>query len=158
MTVAYSEVPTRFVEIDTWELHSMTDLAALRSDLHRTLTGRSMPPDRRLDTLAERLVLVASELATNGLRHGTPPVSVRLLRDGPDIVVDVVDHSPDAAPRIAAQRAPGAGGFGLVLARRAARDVGWFRTSAREKHVWARFDGPTPHAGATARRAFALMR
>ncbi|MBD8079423.1 ATP-binding protein [Cellulosimicrobium arenosum] len=156
MTVAYAEVPHRFVEIASWDLRAMTQLTQLRADLHRTLTANPMPQDHRLDSVPERLVLVASELATNALRHGNPPIRVRLLSDGREIAVDVIDHSPEQAPVVAGRRAPGAGGFGLVLACRAARDVGWFRSGVGEKHVWARFDVPAYRTGASARSALTL--
>ncbi|MCB7135338.1 ATP-binding protein [Cellulosimicrobium marinum] len=157
MTIARIPVPPRFVEIGSWPLLSMADLAPLRADLHRMLTGTPCPPDRPLDAPQERIVLVASELATNALRHSAPPARVLLLSDGREIVVDVVDHSPDASPRLAPGRPPGAGGFGLQLARRTAQEVGWFSTLAGEKHVWARFAVPVFRAGATTRSAFALQ-
>ena len=116
-----AEVPVRFVEIGSWRLETLGDLAELRAGLHHTLTGTPLPPDRHLDAAPERIVLVASELATNALRHGMPPARLRLLSDGREFVVDVVDHSPDDPPVIGGHRPPGAGGFGLLLARRAAR-------------------------------------
>jgi signal transduction histidine kinase len=152
VSIALADVPPAFVEIGAWELTRLDDLARLREGLHRMLTGAPLPPDRHLDATPERIVLVASELATNALRHGLPPTRVRLLSDGRELVVDVVDHSPDA-PTIAARRPPGAGGFGLVLARRAASSVAWYRSGAGEKHVWARFDVPVFRAGASARSA-----
>jgi len=157
MSISRSEIPERFVEIAAWRLGTMGDLAMLRADLHRTLTGAPLPPDRHLEAAPERIVLVASELATNALRHGLPPAHVRLLSDGRQFVVDVVDHSPERPPVVAAQRPPGAGGFGLQLARRASREVGWFGTPTGEKHVWARFDVPVFRAGAAVRSALALQ-
>jgi len=153
MSVVLAAVPPGFVEIASWPLGDLSDLAPLRDGLHRTLTGGAAPPDRHLDAVVERVVLVASELATNALRHGLPPTSVHLLSDGRDFVVDVVDRSPGTAPVVARHRPPGAGGFGLMLARRAASAVGWYRSGAGEKHVWARFDVPVQRAGAGARSA-----
>jgi hypothetical protein len=152
VTVAHATVPPGFVEIGAWPLHGLGDLATLREGLHRMLTGGPLPADRALEATPERVVLVASELATNALRHGLPPTVVRLLSDGRELVVDVVDHSPEV-PVVAGRRSPGAGGFGLVLAQRAATAVGWFRAGTGEKHVWARFDVPVFRAGASVRSA-----
>lgn len=157
MTIDRAVIPDRFVEIGSWRLATMSDLAELRSALHRVLTGAPLPPDRHLEAVPERVVLVASELATNALRHGRPPSRLRLLSDGREFVVDVVDHSPERPPVIDADRAPGDGGFGLQLARRTAREVGWFGTTTGEKHVWARFVVPLFRAGASARSALALL-
>lgn len=153
MSINHATVPHGFVEIGTWRLDGLDDLARLRRGLHRMLTGAPPPPDRHLDAPPERIVLVASELATNALRHGLPPTRVRLLSDGRALVVDVVDHFPDAAPVVARRRTPGEGGFGLVLARRAATAVGWYRSGTGEKHVWARFDVPVFRGGANVRSA-----
>ena len=152
MSVEHAAVPVGFVEIGSWPLRGLGDLATLREGLHRLLTGGPLPPDRALEATPERVVLVASELATNALRHGLPPTRVRLLSDGRELVVDVVDHSPDA-PVVAGRRPACAGGFGLVLAQRASTAVGWCRTGTGEKHVWARFDVPVFRAGASVRSA-----
>jgi anti-sigma regulatory factor (Ser/Thr protein kinase) len=157
VSIAAADVPVRFVEIGSWRLATLADLGDLRGHVHRTLTGAPLPPDRHLDAAPERIVLVASELATNALRHGRPPALVRLLSDGREFVVDVVDHSPERPPVIDPHRPPGAGGFGLQLARRAAREVGWFTTATGEKHVWARFEVPLFRAGTGARSALALL-
>ena len=82
------------------------------------------------------LVLVASELATNGIKHGRPPTIVELRQDGQDFLLTVADHDLGSEPRIAGERPPGEGGFGLQIARRLARDVGWYRTDT-VKVIWA---------------------
>jgi two-component sensor histidine kinase len=89
------------------------------------------------------MVLVASELATNALRHGTPPTAVRLLRRRDTYLLDVADKDVDAQPYVAAGRPPGHGGFGLQIARRIAVDVGWY-TAGATKHVWATFPAQSP--------------
>jgi anti-sigma regulatory factor (Ser/Thr protein kinase) len=128
--------PATLTEVARWTIRSVDDLSSVRSYLLTALrdtTGEGEGPE------LERIVLVASELATNALRHGSPPFAVRLLCDEGVATVDVVDHRPDVPPVIAAHRAPGAGGFGLKLARRAASELGWFRDDNDEKHVWALF-------------------
>ncbi|WP_159791880.1 ATP-binding protein [Puerhibacterium puerhi] len=128
--------PATLTEVARWTIRSVDDLSSVRSYLLTALrdaTGEDDGPE------LERIVLVASELATNALRHGSPPFAVRLLCDEGTATVDVVDHRPDVPPVIATHREPGAGGFGLKLARRAASELGWFRDGNDEKHVWARF-------------------
>jgi anti-sigma regulatory factor (Ser/Thr protein kinase) len=128
--------PATLTEVARWTIRSVDDLSSVRSHLLAALsgaTGEGEGPE------LERIVLVASELATNALRHGSPPFAVRLLCDEGTATVDVVDHRPDVPPVIATPREPGAGGFGLKLARRAASELGWFRDGNDEKHVWARF-------------------
>jgi serine/threonine-protein kinase RsbW len=88
-----------------------------------------------------KMVLVATELATNALRHGLPPTVVRLFRVGDEFIIDVADHDPTILPEYADARPPGAGGLGLRLAREFALDIGWF-VDDETKHVWARFPVP----------------
>lgn len=136
MTLVELAPPATLTEVARWTIRSVDDLSGVRSHLLSVLedcTGEGEGPE------LERIVLVASELATNALRHGSPPFAVRLLCDEGTATVDVVDHRPDVPPVIATPRAPGAGGFGLRLARRAASELGWFRDGNDEKHVWARF-------------------
>jgi anti-sigma regulatory factor (Ser/Thr protein kinase) len=86
------------------------------------------------------MAVVATELATNALRHGLPPTEVRLLRDHDRLIIDVADHDMAAAPVLDEDRPLGAGGLGLQLAREFAVDVGWY-LSDLTKHVWAGFPG-----------------
>ncbi|PZR52629.1 ATP-binding protein [Xylanimonas oleitrophica] len=151
MTLAEALPPPELTEVARWTIRSVDDLAMVRAALQAALQDPVEAPAGGsggttavvLGTVAQaeiqRIVLVASELATNALRHGSPPFSVRLLRDESSATVDVVDHRPDVPPVLAARRAPGAGGFGLQLARRVSREVGWFRSGDDEKHVWACF-------------------
>ncbi|WP_205687407.1 ATP-binding protein [Cellulomonas endophytica] len=141
-----AQLPDSFVEVERWTIEATEDLARLRAALHRALTGADLPPRRGIGEVPEKAVLVASELATNALRHGRPPTLVRLLSDGRRFAVDVVDQAPHAEPRIAGDRAPGEGGFGLILAQRVSQGVGWYREGDRAKHVWALFEA-SPAAG-----------
>ncbi|MFF0380791.1 ATP-binding protein [Actinoplanes missouriensis] len=90
------------------------------------------------DDVAERIAVVATELATNALRHGRPPVEVRLSRVGERLVLDASDHDLRAEPQFDVERPLGQGGLGLLLARTFAIEVGWYRDAAA-KHVWASF-------------------
>ncbi|MBB2925513.1 two-component sensor histidine kinase [Cellulomonas cellasea] len=82
------------------------------------------------------MVLVASELATNALRHGTPPTTVALHQCEDRFLLTVADHDPTTRPYLAGRRTPGAGGFGLQIATMLALDLGWYRTETT-KVVWA---------------------
>lgn len=138
MTLVELAPPATLTEVARWTIRSVDDLSGVRSHLLTRLQDR-LPQGENAAAELERIVLVASELATNALRHGSPPFAVRLLCEEGAATVDVVDHRPDVPPVIASHRAPGAGGFGLKLARRAANQLAWFRAGDDEKHVWARF-------------------
>lgn len=125
-------------EIRHWVLDTPKQLKDLRANLHEALTGRPLPTGASLEEIPEKVVLVATELATNALRHGMPPTIVRLCRTPDRYVLDVVDHDPTAVPVYAEERPTGAGGLGLQLARRLALDLGWYVADGT-KHVWAQF-------------------
>jgi anti-sigma regulatory factor (Ser/Thr protein kinase) len=136
VTIETHAAPSSFREIATWDLADLDDLAVVRANLRELLAE-----DARTGAVSDldRLLIVASELATNALRHGGPPARLRLLVDGTGYLVDAVDHAADVKPSLATGRGPGQGGFGLVLVKRLAQDVGSYVTG-RDKHVWARFD------------------
>ncbi|ADG76426.1 putative anti-sigma regulatory factor, serine/threonine protein kinase [Cellulomonas flavigena DSM 20109] len=120
-----------------WVLDTVAELAAFRWQLREEINARSgLPAVEALGTVAHDLVLVASELATNGIRHGRPPTIVELRQDGDEFLLTVADHDLGTEPRLAGERPPGEGGFGLQIARRLARDVGWYRTDS-VKVIWA---------------------
>jgi anti-sigma regulatory factor (Ser/Thr protein kinase) len=125
-------------EIARWTLDQPPELAAVRTALHRVLRDRLPGSTDDLEDLAERLVIVATELAGNALRHARPPTVVVLLRADGHLIVDVIDSEPGSGPAVDSQRRPGEGGLGLPLAEHLAEDVGWF-TAGRRKHVWAQF-------------------
>jgi serine/threonine-protein kinase RsbW len=126
-----------FREVEQWRLSDLDELTTLRRELQARLDpAGASAGSRSLDDTAEKMVLVASELATNALRHGLPPTIVRLLRHEATWLLDVADHDLESAPAVDGARAPGAGGLGLKIARQLALDVGWYVTD-RSKHVWA---------------------
>src|SRR5919112_3741475 len=75
-------------EVHTWVLDSPRQLRALRASLHEALTGDAALSGV-LDDVPEKMVLVATELATNELRHGRLPTTVRLHRTNDHYVIDV---------------------------------------------------------------------
>lgn len=75
------------------------------------------------DAVVDDLLLSLNEIVTNGLRHGTPPVSVRLWLTEDEVVCTVTDRGPGIADPLAGYLPGGGealpeGRFGLWLARR----------------------------------------
>lgn len=123
-----ADAPLAREPVATWALGSTADLRLLRRALHDALhTSRQV---------TGQVVLAASELATNALRHGVPPVAVVLARVDGGYLLDVADGSVDAVPTYSTYRPAGEGGFGLYLVGRLADEVGWYVAGDR-KHVWA---------------------
>ncbi len=127
-----------FVALRRWVLDSAAQLRTLRGDLREQIAASSSSAVEPLGDVPEKVVLVASELATNALAHGRPPTQVRLSQDGRTFLLEVSDGALDRHPFLAEGRAPGDGGFGLQIARRLSLDVGWYADGAG-KHVWATF-------------------
>ena len=119
-------------------LDSFAELHELRTELQDALTAQAdqVTAAQPLSTLAQHLVLVASELATNAIRHGRPPTIVELHQHEARFLLTVADHDLSSEPRLAGDRPPGQGGFGLQIARRLSADVAWYRTETT-KVVWA---------------------
>ncbi|MDO8147789.1 ATP-binding protein [Isoptericola sp. b515] len=134
--------PEDFAEIARWILTEVDEVAAMRAGLQERL-GEGGP--ETAESTAEKLVLIASELATNAVRHGLPPTVVRLLGDGQVWLLDVADHDLSTPPRLAGDRDPGHGGLGLMIARRLSLAVGWYTTD-QSKHVWATVGRTSPEA------------
>ncbi|MEU8815474.1 ATP-binding protein [Actinoplanes sp. NPDC048796] len=124
-------------ELRCWKLDEFGELRGLRAALREAI---ARVPAAAQDDLTDKVAVVATELATNALRHGLPPTEVRLLRQEDRLIIDVADHDLEAEPRVAEGRPLGAGGLGLQLARTFAIDVGWY-TTGDAKHVWASFPG-----------------
>ncbi|WP_186814906.1 ATP-binding protein [Cellulomonas terrae] len=124
----------------------MSELHAVRGEVRDEVThGARGGGDPQLDQVADDAALIATELVTNAIRHGRPPVLVLLLRDDARFLLSVGDRARGSAPRLAGTRPAGKGGFGLHIVRRLSRDLGWFRTGAA-KVVWAEV-GPARFTG-----------
>jgi serine/threonine-protein kinase RsbW len=123
-------------ELARWTLAGALELQVLRAALQQAVNDQPAAADPM--DLAERLTIVATELAGNALRHGHPPTVVVLQRANEELVVAVLDNDPGSAPAVDGDRAVGEGGLGLVLAQRLALDVGWYPTDTG-KGVWATF-------------------
>jgi two-component sensor histidine kinase len=126
-----------------WEGAPQTaaDLTRLRRELHAAV-GRL--PEQDGDGL-DQLLLVFEELASNGLRHGRPPVRVLLATVPTGWLIDVSDAAADRPPVPAIGRDAAAGGMGLPLVARLAAAHGW-TVHGERKHVWARING-VPRSG-----------
>ncbi|RBY91013.1 ATP-binding protein [Blastococcus sp. TF02A-30] len=130
-------LPTGFTELWCQQLSSLAELAGLRARLRAALTGHETVEHPEREHWSERLVLVADELASNGLRHGGAPVAAALSRGPGRWLIAVSDTSPDVPPTPAQGRDPGKGGFGLYLVADLAEAHGWARTARGEKTAWA---------------------
>src|SRR4051794_7280340 len=94
MSSLSSSAPPTMTEIQRGGLDSPVQLRIFRASLYGALTGGVPPADAALDGVPEKLLGVATGLATNALRHGLPPTIVRLGHSGGYFVLDVADHDP----------------------------------------------------------------
>lgn len=85
-------------------------------------------------------VLVASELVTNAVDHGRPPVRLRVVRTDAAAVIEVTDAG-HGTPEPRSAGAHEARGRGLSLVASLARDWGWEDT-ADGVRVWALLPRP----------------
>ncbi|MGC5016981.1 ATP-binding protein [Micromonospora sp. DT47] len=131
-----SPPPPQATELRRWELAEPAHLRALRASLHEELTGAAPVAGEKLAEVPELVVLVATELATNALKHGRPPTIVRLLIADDSFLLDVADHDLSTIPEQADTRPLGAGGRGLQIAMAVSLDVGWYATEST-KNIWA---------------------
>ncbi|MFB7997454.1 SpoIIE family protein phosphatase [Streptomyces sp. NPDC056002] len=90
--------------------------------------------DWGLESLAFTTELILSELITNAIRYGRPPVHVRLLRDG-GLVCEISDHS-STSPHLQYAATTDEGGRGLFLVAQLAKRWGT-RYTALGKVIWA---------------------
>ena len=130
--------PHGFCELWCQELRALAELATLRRRLRTSLTGSTTVEQPERDHWSERLVLIADELTSNGLRHGGAPVATRLGRAAGRWLISVNDFSADVPPEPAQGRDPGLGGFGLYLVADLSVSHGWYRQGGA-KTVWAVF-------------------
>ncbi len=121
------------VLVRRWTLNDVHDLRILRTGLREEISDPEF---------FDRVAVVATELATNALRHGAPPAIVRLMTAPGRLIVDVSDQDLVGEPQFGLRPRPmGEGGLGLLLVRTFAADSGWYRTG-HAKHAWASFRSP----------------
>lgn len=120
--------------IAEWPLrHDPTVVAEARALAVRKLV------DWGLDGLAEDTELIVSELVTNAVRYGLPPLSLRLLRDR-ELICEVTDGS-STTPHMRLADPTDEGGRGLFLVMHLAGRWGT-RFAARGKTIWANQELP----------------
>ncbi|MEU7242221.1 SpoIIE family protein phosphatase [Streptomyces sparsogenes] len=87
-----------------------------------------------LDELAFTAELVVSELVTNAVRYGSPPIRLRLIRERA-LICEVSDHS-STSPHLRRAGTTDEGGRGLFLVAHVVQDWGT-RYTPEGKTVWA---------------------
>lgn len=117
--------PDRVAE---WQVPS--DAAAVAQV--RAACGRQMAA-WGLEDIGYSTELIVSELATNAIRYGTPPVTVRLLLDR-TLICEVADGS-GTSPHLLRAATTDEGGRGLFLVARVAERWGT-RYTRRGKVIW----------------------
>jgi anti-sigma regulatory factor (Ser/Thr protein kinase) len=115
----------------------------------------------QLDALIEDAVVIASELATNAIRHGTPAAAGDAASGAGDGRIElswclqasrlicVVTDQTGTPPALAASDPEAESGHGLQIVGALAIAWGWTILGSGEKAVWAALELPVP-AGATA--------
>ena len=130
-----------------WQVAGAAELSVIRADIRRRVDAASGVPDAASEA-AERLLLAFEELASNGLRHGRPPVHVTVTSTGAGWLLEVSDAADDRPPTPAVGRDAAHGGLGLYLVARLCPAHGWIARKGR-KHVWAHV-APTADVDTTA--------
>ncbi|MFF9177350.1 SpoIIE family protein phosphatase [Streptomyces sp. NPDC014793] len=130
--IALLLVRTRALGADrvaTWDVPSdPAAVAAFRQAATERLT------DWGLEEIAFVTELVVSELVTNAIRYGEPPVQLRLIRDGA-LICEVSDGS-STSPHLRRAHAYDEGGRGLLLVAQLTQRWGSRQTTSG-KTIWA---------------------
>ncbi|MFF2202105.1 SpoIIE family protein phosphatase [Streptomyces sp. NPDC058145] len=116
-------------KVATWDVPSdPAAVAGTRADVQARLAAW------RLSEVAFTAELVISELVTNAIRYGQPPVQLRLIRDA--ALICEVSDSNSTAPHLRRARTLDEGGRGLLLVAQFADRWGT-RHHAQGKTIWA---------------------
>ncbi|GAA3086988.1 hypothetical protein GCM10017562_66500 [Streptomyces roseofulvus] len=89
-----------------------------------------------LDDVGFAVELIVSELVTNAIRYGAPPVDLRLLRDKDRALICEVSDSRETSPHLRRARPDEEGGRGLFLVAQLADRWGT-RYTREGKTIWA---------------------
>jgi serine/threonine-protein kinase RsbW len=133
-----SSPPPQAVELERWVLDTPAELCDLRASLRDALTRHGLVQGADLDEVPHLVVLVATELASNALRHGHPPTMVTLLGAEDCFILDVADGDVSSVPELTDIHPLDSGGRGLYLAQSVSLAVGWYATE-ETKNIWASF-------------------
>ncbi|WUN28844.1 SpoIIE family protein phosphatase [Streptomyces sp. NBC_00316] len=121
----------------TWLLdHDPTAAAIARGHTRRTLADWNVDEDT-----AYAAELIVSELVTNAIRYGAPPMQLRLIKDR-TLTCEVHDDSP-VSPQLRHARTVDEGGRGLFIVAQLAQRWGT-RYTTEGKTVWSEQTLPTP--------------
>ncbi|MFD5636707.1 SpoIIE family protein phosphatase [Streptomyces sp. NPDC127077] len=115
--------------VATWDLDfEPTAAATARHHAQERLRGWRVGEETAFAT-----ELIVSELVTNALRYGAPPIRLRLIKDA-TLTVEVSDAG-GAAPRLRHARTADEGGRGLFICAQMSHNWG-IRYSAPGKTIW----------------------
>lgn len=130
--------PPEHVVVWSHDLSSIRDLAPARTDLREHLRAAGHTEGGALDEVAERILLAADELTSNGVRHGNPPVALALATTAEPgtYLLLVTDRAVGRAPTPDPTRDPVDGGLGLIIIATYASTHGWW-PDGDTKRVWA---------------------
>lgn len=112
----------------------LADPATIRRRLRGLLTGTDS--QCVIDDGIDQVLLTMEELASNALRHGRPPVRLRLLALSDGWLIDVTDTAPQRPPVPAVNRDPDRGWLRLHLVADLCPARGW-TAHPGHKHVSA---------------------
>lgn len=133
-----SPPPAQAVELRRWQLATGDELRGMRNGLRQALNLVEAAEQAEIDEVSDRILLAATELASNALRHGLPPAVVRLLRADGHLIIEVADRDLESVPKLAEAHHAHTGGRGLHIVRSLSRELSWYATDLA-KHVWASF-------------------
>lgn len=130
--------PPEHVVVWSHDLAGIRDLAPARTDLREHLRSAGHTEGDALDEVAERILLAADELTSNGVRHGNPPVALALATTNTpsSYLLMVTDRAAGRAPTPDPGRDPVDGGLGLIIIATYASAHGWW-PDGETKRVWA---------------------
>ncbi|MFI0714595.1 SpoIIE family protein phosphatase [Streptomyces inhibens] len=122
-------------QVASWDLRS--DPAVVGSA--RTLAGRQLS-EWDMDDLLFTTELIVSELVTNAIRHGTGPITLRLIRQ--DTLICEVSDASSTSPRLRHARTTDEGGRGLFIVAQLTRRWGT-RYTPTGKIIWTEQSMPS---------------
>ena len=107
---------------------------------------------RALDGTASALCTIASELVTNAILHGAPPIELSIRHQDGDVTIEVTDGDPEidkVRPRTPDQAEPTGRGLRIVASL---ADRWGIRELQSGKAVWAATTGATRPTGTAHQR------
>jgi anti-sigma regulatory factor (Ser/Thr protein kinase) len=127
------------MEADVPEVH--VDLPAdLTAPTEARAAARRILPTWRLGALLEPVLLVVSELVGNAVRHGRPPVDMRLSKSDGGVRIGVHDEAAELP--VGGRPAPDSAesGRGMLLVDAFASETGVEQIAGDGKVVWAQIE------------------